>query len=55
MKVNQTEGNIKQKKGNAHDDDDCGAVGVMRFGRETIVLRGNLPQHQFVHYKSHMT
>jgi hypothetical protein len=37
------------------DDDECGAVGGMRIGKETEVLVENLPQYQFVHHKSHMT
>jgi hypothetical protein len=35
--------------------DVYGAFGVMRIGRETEVLGGNLPQCHFVHHKSHMT
>jgi hypothetical protein len=27
----------------------------MKIGRETEVRRENLPQHNFVHHKSHMT
>jgi hypothetical protein len=27
----------------------------MKIGRGTNVLRQNLPQHHFVHHKSHMT
>jgi hypothetical protein len=37
------------------DDDNCGAIGGMKIGRETEVLRENLPQRHFVQYKSHMT
>jgi hypothetical protein len=36
-------------------DDDYGAVGDMRIGRETEVLGEYLPQYHFVHHKSHMT
>jgi hypothetical protein len=28
-----------------------GAIGGMKFGRETEVLGGNLPQRHFVHHK----
>jgi hypothetical protein len=34
-------------------DDDCGAIGGMRIGRETEVLGENLSQRHFVHHKSH--
>jgi hypothetical protein len=37
------------------DDDECGAVGGMTIGRETEVLRENLPQCHSVYHKSHMT
>jgi hypothetical protein len=35
--------------------DERGAVGVMRIGRGTKVLRGNQAQFHFVYNKSHMT
>jgi hypothetical protein len=36
-------------------DDECGAVGGMRIGRETEVPGENLSQCYFVHHKYHMT
>jgi hypothetical protein len=36
-------------------DGDCGEIGGMKIGRETEVLRENMPQCHFVHYKAHMT
>jgi hypothetical protein len=36
-------------------DDECGAVGEMRIGRETEVFGEDLAQCHLVHYKSHMT
>jgi hypothetical protein len=36
------------------DDDECGAVGGMRIGKETEVIGENVPQCHFVHHKSHM-
>jgi hypothetical protein len=36
------------------DDDECGAVCGMRIVRGTEVLGENLPQHHFVHHKSHL-
>jgi hypothetical protein len=37
------------------DDDDCGALGGIRIGRGTEVVKENLPQCHYVHHKSHMT
>jgi hypothetical protein len=37
------------------DDDEYGAVGGMRIGRDTEILGENLPQCHFVDHKSHMT
>jgi hypothetical protein len=37
------------------DDGDCVAIGGMKSGKETEVLRENLPQRHFVYHKSHMT
>jgi hypothetical protein len=37
------------------DDDECGAVGGMRIGRETEVLGENVLRWHYVHHKSHMT
>jgi hypothetical protein len=34
------------------DDEDCGALGEMRIGKETEGLGENLPQCHFVHHKS---
>jgi hypothetical protein len=36
------------------DDDECGAVSGMRFGRGTEVLGEHMPQYHLVHHKSHM-
>lgn len=33
---------------------DYGAVGVMRTGRETELIREHLPERHFVHHKSYM-
>jgi hypothetical protein len=33
------------------DDGDCGAIGGMKIGRGTRVLRENLSQCHFVHHK----
>jgi hypothetical protein len=37
------------------NEDDCGAIGGMKIGRETEVLGEILPHRHFVHNKSHMT
>jgi hypothetical protein len=34
---------------------DCGKIGEMKIGRGSEALGENLPQHHFVHHKSHMT
>jgi hypothetical protein len=36
------------------DDDECGAVGGMRIGRENQSTQRK-PGSRFVHHKSHMT
>jgi hypothetical protein len=38
----------------APGDYDDGEIGGIMIGRETEVLRENLPQYYFVHQKSHM-
>jgi hypothetical protein len=34
---------------------DCGAIGGMKIGRGNRSTRRNLPEHHFVHHKSHLT
>jgi hypothetical protein len=36
------------------DDDDCGAIGGMKIGRETEVFGENLPHCHFASHKSYM-
>jgi hypothetical protein len=38
-------------------DGNCGEIGGMKIAREETEILGekNLPQHHFVHHKSHMT